>query len=599
MINLNTANLQATEVNFNNSQLIFTVSNVQQGSFYRMPANVTAYSFAQLLIEQGRIQFRHSGSNIAPGYSVIVSDGISTTTPNAAIINFQGAPTVQLNPFSLNQGQTITLTPQDIAVSGTTVPASQIVLQIQNLQHATITSTQTGLAVSSFTLADLQAGVIQLQQDGSLDSPSFTIMATSPTGSSAPVAPPISFSAQGVTAPQIVNNFLTITEGEAVVLTSQDLSATQSGQPVPDSAVFYITNVQHGAFSLTSNPGLYISFFTQAELRLGAVLFTHDGSTNLPSYTVAVSANGVQSASSFVGISFRPINHPPQLTHPLADQQVTVGQPFSFAIPDAFTDPQGEAISLTATTTNKTFLPKWLSFNPSEQRFAGNAQTTGLTDIQVTATDVDGLSAQSNFVINAQNAPPANSPYLEKTLISAGVSGGVGLAFYLFKLAIKRAADKKLIEALKNNQNEFEKNVVSPIAEAIAKRVKITGFSGVSENTLVEFKAAVSTLITELDHKGVDIHIDKMEDKKSYALINEIATQTKLYLSEKRSCGTAFCSFFGAEASPKDIRKAAPQIAERIAGVVEHRKGSQVQMMTSIPQADDEGPQSIDLRMKQ
>ena len=120
--------------------------------------------------------------------------------------------------------------------------------------------------------------------------------------------------------------------------------------------------------------------------------------------------------------------------------------------------------------------------------------------------------------------------------------------------------------------------MVRPIAEAISKRVKITGFSGISENTLEEFKGAVRTLIAELQSRDVEIHLEKLEPSKRDALINEIATQTKLYLKDKRSYGKAFCSFFAAEASPEDIRKAAPNIAEQIVSVIEQRQGSNVVM---------------------
>ena len=610
--------MQATKLGFNDSQLVFIVSNVQQGNFYRLPANVTTYTFPQSYIEQSRIQFRHSGNNIAPEYSVIVGDGLTTSLPSAATINFQDAPLLQLNPFNITVGQTITLSPQlfNVSAIGSSDP-SLVVLQVNDLQHASITSLQTGLPVTNFTLNQLEAGSIQLRQDGSNITPSLTLIVTSQGGvSSAPNTTNVIFSNQGVIAPRLISNFLSTTQGQTTTLTTTMLQGLQgNGQALPTNAVFYISNVQHGAFSLSNNPGIQVSFFTQDQLQQGLVQFTQDDSPQLPSYSIAVSNNGLQSANIPVGVFFTPVHQPPQLVRPLSDQRVTVGQPFSFAILDSFIDPQNEPITLSAIAANQTFLPQWISFNPAQQRFTGNTPTTGLTDIQVTATDAEGLSAQSHFVINAQNAPPANTPYLEKTIISAGVSGLVGLGFYLFKIAIKRQANKKLLESLKQNQEDFDKNVVSPIAEAISKRVKITGFTGISEKTLEEFKGAVRTLITEIDHRNIDIQINKMDDKVRDAFINEVATQTKLYLSEKRSCGKALCSFFGAEASPEDIRKAAPQIADRIAGVIQQRKESSGVMMApivpvleeqpsintimaSLEDVDDGVPQSLDLRMK-
>ena len=324
--------------------------------------------------------------------------------------------------------------------------------------------------------------------------------------------------------------------------------------------------------------------------------FTQDGSSNIPSYQISVSTNGLQSANIPAGVFFTPIHQPPQLIRPLGTQSVTVGQAFSFTIQDSFIDPQNEPVHLSAQYRNSS-LPAWLSFDAANERFTGTAPNVGLTDITVTAIDAEGLSVQTDVVINALSAPTTNTPYLQKALISAGVSGGVGVGFYLFKLCLKRAADKKLIESLQHGQDDFDRDVVKPIAQAISRRVKITSFSGISENTLEEFKGAVRTLIAELSQRGINFEFDKIKADKRDELINEIATQTRLYLSEKRSCGKALCSFFGAEASPEDIRKAAPNIAQRIVDVIEHRQGSQV-VMTSLAPVDDEEPSGADLRMQ-
>ena len=81
---------------------------------------------------------------------------------------------------------------------------------VTNLQHAMITSTLTHAPVSNFTLADVEAGDIQLTQDGSSVTPSYTITATIiiTDFSSAPDAAAVLFSDQGVYAPQLVNNYL-------------------------------------------------------------------------------------------------------------------------------------------------------------------------------------------------------------------------------------------------------------------------------------------------------------------------------------------------------------------------------------------------------
>ena len=72
-------------------------------------------------------------------------------------------------------------------------------------------------------------------------------------------------------------------------------------------------------------------------------------------------------------------------------------------------------------------------------------------------------------------------------------------------------------------------------------------------------------------------------------LINEIATQTKLELVPKQglcSCA-ALTSFFKAQATPKQIRQAAPKIAAAVAKTLGDRKkdGGQKAEMTAIKAA--------------
>ena len=599
-VSLTPANLQATQPGFNDSQLVFIISNVQQGLFYRMPQNISTYNFPQSLIQNGLIQFRHAGNQKVPGYSVLVSNGVTTCLPNSATIYFAGAPIVQLGALNVSPGAVITLSSQQLNV--TTFDGSspaQVILQIQNLQHASLSSTMSGSAISSFSLPDLQAGYIQLRQDGSNHAPSFTVTAVSLSGISSAVASAnITFSSQGVLAPRILNNFLSITQGQSVVLTPLSLQAISgTGQTISGAAIFHITNVQYGYFSLNFNPTVHFSFFTQSQLQQEIVQFTQDGSSNLPNYNIAVEVNGLQSAASPVEVFFTPVSQPPQLIRPLGIHSVTVGQAFSFTVQNSFIDPQGEPIRLSAQYQNSSILPAWLNFDALNGRFIGTAPKAGLTNIAIIATDAEELSSQTDVVIDAIPAPNINASTLEKTLISAGVSGAVGLSFYLFRLCLKRAADKKVIESLLKGQDDFDRQVVLPIAQDISKRVKIIGFTGINERTLDEFKGAVRTLITELDHLGVDIHLDKMDIKQSDALINEIGTQTKQYFLEKRSCGKALCSFFAAEVSPEDIRKAAPKIAERIASAVEYRKDTQVQMTAPIKHVNYEEPAEMDLKM--
>ncbi len=104
---LSTSNLQASEAGFNNSQLTFTVGDVQNGYFATVPSgnnpskNLT--SFTQAQIQSGAVEFVHDGDDQAPGYLVLVSDGVRSTSPSSAVIYFAGAPIITQNTLNITK----------------------------------------------------------------------------------------------------------------------------------------------------------------------------------------------------------------------------------------------------------------------------------------------------------------------------------------------------------------------------------------------------------------------------------------------------------------------------------------------------------------
>ena len=497
-------NLQASETGFNNSQLIFIVSNVQNGYFSTVPSsnnlskNVT--SFTQAQIQNGAVEFIHNGDKQAPSYSVIVSDGVRSSVPNIATIDFIGAPVITQNSVNVTTGNTITLTSAMLNVTAPSgVTASQISLTVTHLQHATMTSTVTQAPVNQFTLADVEAGDIQLTPDSSLITPSYAITATVilTALSSAPNAAAVLFSDQGVYAPRVVNNYLEVTQGKATLLSNRYLSAEQPNGPLlGNNTVYYISDTTHGHFSLISQPQTWISFFNQGQLSGGQVQFVQDGSLSTPGYSSAVRAFGLQSASQPAGIYFTVLNEP----------------------------------SSTPTSS---------------------AIESGYSTIQ-------------------------------KAIIGASISGGIGIGFALVQICLKRLANRKLLQALGEGANDYDQNVVRPVAQEIAGRVKITGFLNATTNIRMRsFKSAVRSLLSALSARGVDLDFKKMRASERDALINEIGNQTYRWVKSKRrgcaACCPGFSSFFKPQIVPENLQDAAGEIADSVVLALS-RNRSQVRM---------------------
>ena len=417
---------------------------------------------------------------------MIVSDGLQTTSPSAATVTFVGAPVITENALNITTGGTITLTPAMLNVTAPTgVAPSQISLVVSNLQHATITSTLTHAPVSNFTLADVEVGDIQLTQDSSSVTPSYTITATIIVTdfSSAPNSADVLLSEQGVYAPQLVNNYLQVTQGKATILSNRYLSAQEppNDQALGNGTMFYISNIEYGHFSLIDQPQTWISSFSQQQLLESQVQFVQDGSPSIPGYRTQVEASNLFSANVPASIFFTLLNEP---------------QP----------------------------------------------------------TPSGGDSGYST---------------VQKAIISAVISGGFGIGFALIQICLKRLSNRKLLQVLGEDKDDYDLNVVRPVAKEIAGRIKITGFLNATTNTRMRsFKSAVRSLLSALSARGVDLDFKKMSASERDGLINEIGNQTYRWVKSKRqgctACCPGFSSFFKPQILPENLQDAAGEVADNV-----------------------------------
>lgn len=117
----------------------------------------------------------------------------------------------------------------------------------------------------------------------------------------------------------------------------------------------------------------------------------------------------------------------PMLLTQTATQTFVKGSASSFSIASAFMDPVGLKLTYTATQSNGSALPSWLSFNASTGLFSGTApQTASGVSVIVTATDTAGLSASEKFSVNIV-APSA--PKLAVQTANQTATGGKAASF--------------------------------------------------------------------------------------------------------------------------------------------------------------------------
>ena len=86
--------------------------------------------------------------------------------------------------------------------------------------------------------------------------------------------------------PQLLVNQLTVHQGQTLILTAQNLNATDNS---PSSSLnFIVSNISHGYFAFVNNPSQPVTQFIQSEVWAQQVEFVHDGSPSAPSYQVQV-----------------------------------------------------------------------------------------------------------------------------------------------------------------------------------------------------------------------------------------------------------------------------------------------------------------------
>ncbi|WP_298938634.1 putative Ig domain-containing protein, partial [uncultured Ruegeria sp.] len=93
------------------------------------------------------------------------------------------------------------------------------------------------------------------------------------------------------------------------------------------------------------------------------------------------------------------MNNAPVLAIALPHQSSAEDEAVSFVLPaNAFTDVDGDALTLSATLSNGASLPYWLVFDAASGSFSGTPpqNANGILNVMVTASD-GSLSASSSF----------------------------------------------------------------------------------------------------------------------------------------------------------------------------------------------------------
>ena len=124
----------------------------------------------------------------------------------------------------------------------------------------------------------------------------------------------------------------------------------------------------------------------------------------------------------------------PKLATQTANQTAVGGKAVSFAVAaNTFADPQGEALTYSATQGNGSALPNWLSFNAATRLFSGTAPTaSGTFAVKLTATDTGGAANSETFNLTVSLSSAAK--------VASLLSAAPGAFYHPAALAVDSAA---------------------------------------------------------------------------------------------------------------------------------------------------------------
>lgn len=558
----------------NDPNLIFIINSIMHGQFeVVINPGIATTNFIQAQVQTGYLQFVHDGSINPPSYSVQVSDGIGgiTTSPQMALINFNLPPVLVNNSFIFNQGQVTILSGINLSATDPDDSASGLIFMASNVQfgHFEIIE-DPGIGVLSFTQAQIDGDAVKFIPSGSINPPSFNM---SVSDGKVATQPQISYIVFNL-APQLINNELSIDQGESVILSSTNLSATDP-DGIADSLMFIVSQVQYGRFELVANPGMAVNRFSQAQVNSGAIQFTQDGSNHTPSYSISLSDGKITTPAQISLITFNasPVLINNQLSI-IQGQTVTI-TPADLTASDDHT-PAGELVFTASGVVHGHFedsshlgiattqFTQQRIFNGALKFIADGSIHPPAYNISVNDGSLSTVSTPAiiNFSLNmVVAAVSTNSNTVRNAIIGGAVSGVMGLMLLALKLTISYRVNRQLNKALEESgRNKF----IRPIAIKIFDRIRTTGFFGYrSEKQTKNFITAIEQVVRHLVDSGVDLNVSL---EKQTRIFNEIARQTKhILVAEHSYCSIGYlCSFFKPETTSKQISINATDIANAV-----------------------------------
>ena len=307
---INAARLTTTDVDNTPAQLVYTITSGPTRGTVKRSGSATN-SFTQADINAGLITYQHDGSETtSDSFAFTVDDGQGSSTSatfNIVVTPVNDEQVLTTNsPLTVAEGATGAISAARLTTTDVDNTPAQLVYTITSgPTHGTVK--RSGSATNSFTQADINAGLITYQHNGSettSDSFAFTVN-----------------DGQGTSTSATFNIVVTPVNDEQVLTTNSPLTVAEGATGAISAARLTTTDVDNTpaqlVYTITSGPtngtlkrsGSATNSFTQADINAGLVTYQHDGSeTTSDSFAFTVDDGQGTSTSATFNIVVTPVN---------------------------------------------------------------------------------------------------------------------------------------------------------------------------------------------------------------------------------------------------------------------------------------------------
>ncbi len=292
-----------------------------------------------------------------------------------------GGPVEVNNSLNLSNGDSKVISTENLTFVDPDDAASNITLTVSNVMQGWFAlTTNIGIAVSSFTQAQVNAGQVQFVHNGSGIAPTYSVSAFDGVNSTMVSAAAISFTGASSDGISLFENRVGVMVVPNNVTGSPSYAITGAAA---DNALFSV-GASSGSLAFNNAPDFEVP--------------ADNNQDNVFDVEVTVSGSTSGTDVRSITVTLLDINEAPSITGtPITS--VTEGGTYSFA--SSATDPEND--SLTYSITNK---PSWASFNTSTGELSGSTSYTdagSYSNISISVSDGTASDSLTSFTIMVSN----------------------------------------------------------------------------------------------------------------------------------------------------------------------------------------------------